>query len=76
MAASDKLGDYFATGATITVGQVSEVISEFYSQPNHLWVPVHYALWAARMKLNGADAAGIEAFVAALSKAVTANTTR
>ena len=62
---------YFASGTTN--GQIADAITSFYANDEHLWVPIHYALWAARLKLEGADSSKLEEFVSVLKKAFSEN---
>ena len=70
--APEKVTLYFAGGTTN--GQIAEAITSFYANDGHLWVPIHYALWAARLKLEGADSSKLEEFVSVLKKAFSENT--
>jgi hypothetical protein len=69
--APEKVTLYFASGTTN--GQITEAITSFYANDDHLWVPVHYALWAARLKLEGADSSKLEEFVSVLKQAYSEN---
>ena len=62
---------YFASGTTNA--QIADAITSFYANDEHLWVPIHYALWAARLKLEGADSSKLEDFVSVLKKAFSEN---
>jgi hypothetical protein len=62
---------YFASGTTN--GQIADAITSFYANDEHLWVPIHYALWAARLKLEGADSSKLEEYVSVLKEAFSEN---
>ncbi len=52
-----------------------DAIDVFYSDPNHLWMPIHFAIWAAKLQIQGADAAKVNNFISGLKEVLDKNTT-
>ena len=73
LSGSENLAWYFPKGATNA--QISDAMDVFYSDPSHLRVPIHFAIVAAKLQIQGADPAKVNNFVSELEDVLDKNTT-
>ena len=67
--APDKSATYLPEG--VTDGQLATAVTNFYEEPERLWVPVHFALWAVRLQFEGKGHSYIDGFLVNLKDALT-----